>query len=304
MKHLDQLTLSLLVDDMLPKQQAEACQKHMDTCPQCEQAFDDLQAMSFALVKMEEVAPPQGFDAMKADILANLPAQDSYDKSKVISLGEGEKKSSLLGGQWQQIAMTLAACLALVFFATNQGSVDNFSQRDTTGTENSATAEGITPRGEEPTEHEEMTMASYPGISGEDVPVAVFDQDDGVAMSQAMEEQLILDAGLREILEGAVCANPYVQSWADMDQAVQADMQMISSLNREAVNFTFLLQELPLDLAEKSLWGSIAEGGEPCLLLLTGETVPAELSEISEIFQAFSEIQTVQVVYFGQFPSA
>lgn len=111
-KHLDPLTLSLLVDDMLPPQETQHWMTHLDSCPHCEQAYKDLQAISFAMLKLEPQTPPPDF---AKQILANLPPQEGVDPMKTIEIQENQVKISFLPSlDWQKIAM-FAACAALAF---------------------------------------------------------------------------------------------------------------------------------------------------------------------------------------------
>lgn len=110
--HLDTLTLSLMVDDVLPLHQSEQCLAHIHQCKQCEQAFDDLQAMAFAMVKMKEVDVPPDF---AQSVLAKLPPQDAVDNSKAIAIEEYRVKSNPFASMpWQQIAC-VAACAVLAW---------------------------------------------------------------------------------------------------------------------------------------------------------------------------------------------
>lgn len=110
-KHLDGLSLSLLADDMLPKETAEAFHKHMETCPQCEQAYDDMQAMSFALARLPSVEPPDGFEGFSQGIMEKLPEQDGVDLGKTIEIAQSDAKISFWANlDWKQVVWYAAVC--------------------------------------------------------------------------------------------------------------------------------------------------------------------------------------------------
>lgn len=91
--HLDELTLSLLVDDMLDGKETDRCYQHMAQCRECEMAFENLQAISFAMAKLEDVAPPSDFTAR---LMGQLPPQDQVDPSKSIEIKEHRVKKSFI----------------------------------------------------------------------------------------------------------------------------------------------------------------------------------------------------------------
>lgn len=138
--HLDSLSLSLLVDDMLPKKTAEEFHKHIASCPQCEQAYDDLLAMSFAMATMEVVAVPEGF----ADgIMQNLPPQDekSSKAEEIIEIKEYHSKQSFWANLDMKQAGLLAACavLALSFFVAPPESAFQNETANPSSTQSSTT---------------------------------------------------------------------------------------------------------------------------------------------------------------------
>lgn len=112
--HLDSLTLSLLADEMLDKNKAEDCLRHIATCKQCEQAYDDLLAMSFAMARLDDVAPPQGFDGFAQGILANLPEQDPVSKDNVVEIKEHRTKQSFFASLDLRQVVGYVACVALL----------------------------------------------------------------------------------------------------------------------------------------------------------------------------------------------
>lgn len=106
-EHLDELTLSLLVDDLLDGQETERCYGHMDQCKDCETAFENLQAIAFAMAKLEDVVPPIDFTAQ---VMAKLPPQEAVDASKTIEIKEHRVKKSFLA----HLPMGQVACFAAV----------------------------------------------------------------------------------------------------------------------------------------------------------------------------------------------
>lgn len=115
--HLNHLTLSLLADDMLPVKETEKCLAHIYQCKACEQAYDDLQAISFSMVKMKDVEVPQ---ELKQRIMSQLPPQDAVDSSKVVSIEQHKVKVNHFASiPWQQVgALVACALLGWSFFAT------------------------------------------------------------------------------------------------------------------------------------------------------------------------------------------
>lgn len=113
--HLDQLTLSMMVDDVFTGAESARLHRHLEECKQCELAYEDMQAMSFAMVKMEEMPVPEG---MFENIMGNLPQQDAVDESKVVEMKEYQMKKS---GEFKfSYVAGFAACVAFGFFAFGQ----------------------------------------------------------------------------------------------------------------------------------------------------------------------------------------
>lgn len=106
--HLDELTLSLLVDDMLDGKETDRCYQHMTECRECEVAFENLQAISFAMAKLEDVAPPSDFTAR---VMGQLPPQDQVDSSKTVEIKEHRVKKSFLANLNLTQAVGFAAAI-------------------------------------------------------------------------------------------------------------------------------------------------------------------------------------------------
>ncbi|MFI3255649.1 MAG: hypothetical protein R3Y63_15195 [Eubacteriales bacterium] len=413
MKHLDQLTLSLLVDDMLPKKQAEECHKHIASCPFCEQAFDDLQAISFAMAKLPEVEPVEGFASMKAGILGNLPEQDAVSSEKVIAIEEHHVKQSVWANiDWKQ-GLSWVAIFALAGTFLFSPPQDNFDTAMSESSGSAADASGdltIEARVGE----EDMVAASYPDSAGtfsspmgeEDVLAEFSFEGDNEAESSGLYETLYqsvqsnpyvfldteMDEGTLEkvllyametegfppfvfalkslpedlishehlnqwedgtwcyvvtaenvpdclgeveeiflaypeievvefvvtgllsdyldsphlsssfsgVVEGVPYENPYVVSWADMDEETMAFMNEQRLLSSQFPNFIYLLNEIPASLVDASFWDVSTGEGEPCFYLLKPAFIPEELPEFQAIFDAFPTLTFVQLVYLDQ----
>lgn len=117
-RHLDGLTLSLLADEMLDKREAEEYHRHIATCKDCEQAYDDVVAMSFAMAKLEDVEPIAGYGGFAQGILDKLPEQDPVSKEKTMEIREHRVKENWFASlHWQQVLGygAMAAVLATMF---------------------------------------------------------------------------------------------------------------------------------------------------------------------------------------------
>lgn len=171
--HLDTLTLSLMVDDMLPLHQSEQCLAHIHQCKQCEQAFDDLQAMAFAMVKMKEVEVPHDF---AQSVLAKLPPQDAVDNSKVIAIEDYRVKSNPFASlPWQQIACVAAVALLAWSFLPSP---------DTMVTPEDPSS-GIM-RTVPDTDTPSLLQSDDPLSESQDLLVAMSEDDGGLAVSSAL----------------------------------------------------------------------------------------------------------------------
>ncbi len=281
MNHLDQLSLSLLADDMLPKKTAESFHRHIASCPQCERAYDDIQAMSFAMAKFPPVTPPQGFESLRQGILDNLPEQDPTSSDNVVEIIEHHTKVNPWASvDFKQIAMYGAvAVLAFGFFSSPSQDMAS-STSSSMGSAEVAVESAISPRSEG------------------DVSSVMMDTEDQDAIGgvEDMESQAV-SSGLREQLDAQVCENSYVSTWEEMSGATVKAMEEISSFNDQVVEFTFLLNELPEDLDRTLFEDTLVEGYG--IANLSASQVPPSLGELTKIFQAYPEVRYVQVVIFS-----
>lgn len=131
--HLDGLTISLMVDDMLDADQYNKATAHLDACPHCQALYQDLQTTSFSMLKLETLSPPPEF---AQSILEKLPPQDPVNPEHTISLQKANPKINPLAQiPWQQWGL-LAACaaLALTFLpsSNNQPSLQRDSDTNQT----------------------------------------------------------------------------------------------------------------------------------------------------------------------------
>lgn len=128
-KHLTYQEISLLCDEMLPKKTSEEYHRHIVACPDCEAVYDEFQAMSFAMVKLEEVAPPQGYAAFTEGIMANLPPQDKVNQGETVEIkSHVTKQNPLASLQWQH-GLGIAACLMVMSsFFTPSPVEENYSE--------------------------------------------------------------------------------------------------------------------------------------------------------------------------------
>lgn len=114
--HLDERTLSLLLDDQLTEGQRKTALKHLAGCPSCEQAYQNMETIALCCAQLEEVAPPQGFAAFGAEILANLPPQDPVSSGAEDQILVKEFRAKAPGFwtslDWKQLG-GLAACAVL-----------------------------------------------------------------------------------------------------------------------------------------------------------------------------------------------
>ncbi len=118
MGHLDWEALSLLADEMVEGRTSEEYHRHIASCPVCEQAYDDVVAMSFAMTKLEAVTPPAGFEAFTQGIMANLPPQDPVSKENAVEIKEHRGKRNVFAElHWQQVVGygAMVAVLASMF---------------------------------------------------------------------------------------------------------------------------------------------------------------------------------------------
>lgn len=114
MGHLSIEVLSLLADEMLEQRKAEECHRHIATCKVCEQMYDDMLAMSFAMAKLEIVAPTGGYEDFTQGIMANLPAQDEVSDEKTVDIQEHRVKQDFFASiNWSQV-MGYGAMVAIL----------------------------------------------------------------------------------------------------------------------------------------------------------------------------------------------
>lgn len=139
-KHLDHLTLSMMVDDMLSQQESAKCHQHLSECKQCEQAYDDLVAMSFAMTKLPVIKPPAD---LVENIMAHLPPQDQVDSGKIIEIKEHHVKKDFFASLDMRQVACFAACVLLGgSFLLSSPSMDTVETRGGTGGETSSQQEG------------------------------------------------------------------------------------------------------------------------------------------------------------------
>lgn len=145
MSHLELEALSLLADEMVDKRQAEEYHRHIGGCALCEQAYDDIVAMSFAMAKAEVVAPPGGYEAFAQGIMSNLPTQDPVSAENTVEIREHRVKQSFVANlNWQQVLGygAMVAVLAGMFLPQpDLGHTPSMGVSDV-GVESSYTEEG------------------------------------------------------------------------------------------------------------------------------------------------------------------
>lgn len=94
--------LDLFVDGELTPAEMADVQAHLDTCPGCRAYVDDALALRAAFPDVEETVVPEGFaEGVMAAVAASAPRS-------------AKKKT-----RWMQVAMPLAACLAVVIVLRN-----------------------------------------------------------------------------------------------------------------------------------------------------------------------------------------
>lgn len=293
MNHLDQLTLSLLVDEMLPQKTADQCYKHIESCPQCEQAFDDLQAMSFALTKLPDVAPPQGFSAMSQHIMANLPPQDAVSTENVIEIQEHHVKQDFLASlDWKQFGIC-AACFLLLsssFFAPEDSSLEHSSSSSS----DSLMERSVTPE-------ESIASAMMEGESdfasttagGSDLPAVSYDSPESAPeLSSALSIEDVVHS--HETwnpdfdYQGYVSAleeNPYILPYdqlSPMEEEIVTNIDFYDFLPR----FIFILEECPPSMDAFS-WSDDYQGYQSTIVSV--DAPEAFFQDFPELSSLFSE---------------
>ena len=94
--------LDLFVDGELTPAEMADVQAHLDTCPGCRAYVDDALAVRAAFPDVEETVVPEGFaEGVMAAVAASA------------------KKTVKKKNRWMQVAMPLAACLAVVIVLQN-----------------------------------------------------------------------------------------------------------------------------------------------------------------------------------------
>lgn len=258
MKHLDNLTLSLLADEVLPKADADRALRHISSCPQCEQAYDDFQAISFQLAKLPYVAPPEGFATLQSNIMANLPPQDAVSPENTISLAEHRKTPHpLTYSNWKQWGL-YAACFALLassFFTPNPQDTMDYSS-----------------------ESASSSNSSMDTVQERSLPEAD---------SALSEEAMMTTSATNDMSQwhDSIEANPYITSFYDLSPEQQEFLTQI--------NYGFLLSTVP----EGMEWDT-AELEDYTQYTLTVENHSLYQEVFPEIFDCFAETQIPEILLF------
>ena len=119
--------LDAWLDGELDAVQAAEVSAHAETCPRCRRYADDIRAIRAAFPDPEEVDVPEGFaDA----ILSRLPVQDSVEPVEPRGVESAEvrrlppmpmARTWSRWKRWRNIAVPLAACVALVLLVRGVG---------------------------------------------------------------------------------------------------------------------------------------------------------------------------------------
>lgn len=247
--HLDELTLSLLVDDMLPQQESAKWHSHIETCKDCGRAYEETQAISLAMLKMETQQPPSDF---VEGILRKLPPQDQIDSSKTVEIKKEDVKINFWASlDMRQVGMYAAcAVLALSFFyqPPSLNTSSQQSESNSTSASNSATP-SVSGVGD----------LEIMQTMGEDSPVVVRDfvpesselavtDFDGVASSQSTPQLIFTDSMEFFPVEAPSQALLGILEGADMTSELQTSSVLY-------------FNEFPVDapLSGKEWWGTESE---------------------------------------------
>lgn len=240
-KHLDMESLSLLADDMLAKNTAEQYHRHLKSCQGCEQVFDDYQAMSFALAKLESVEPPQGFEGFTAEIMAKLPPQEEVSGEKTIEIKEHQPKISFWASvDWRQAGLCVAA--VGLFFALSSA-----PQPETAILNTQDSVEGQIASGEVFSAQGESPVMSAQGADDEGVSMAMLPGEDsrGIPEHTALTAEFLADVK-------ALSMNPLFlgeEEWTE-EMASVAGVRSQDS----GVEVAFWVAELPDYAGDLSQW--------------------------------------------------
>lgn len=269
MNHLDNLTLSLLADEVLPKTEADRALRHIKSCPQCEQAYDDFQAISFQLAKLPHIAPPEGYAVLQSNIMANLPPQDAVSPENTISLENNRKMPHpITYSNWKQWGL-YAACLALLIASFYNPPTQNLETNDYSSSSSSSSGSSIDAL-QERSVPESEAFAMMEDAMMEDAMMAASADYDISHWQESME------------------ANPYIASFQDLAPEQQEFLAQIDC--------GFLLSSLPENtLPEFETWDEVENYYQ---FTIHKEDYPLYEENFPELLVLYEEYQVPTVFFF------